>query len=141
VLTNNLPAFRHLIQHEEAKQQFRRVLDLGPHHSEANLGLGYCLQSLGDHEGLLEAFRATARATAASKRPLVSKIVAQAISRCRDAFMVLPPFPPCRSYPVCGSTPTLLLDAVPFSAPAWPPRAMVARVQRLTPAKHIPPGF
>jgi hypothetical protein len=52
-----------------------------------------------------------------------------------------PPFPPCRSYPVCGSTPTLLLNAVPFSAPAWPPRAMMARVQRLAPAKHIPPGF
>jgi O-antigen biosynthesis protein len=37
--------------------------------------------------------------------------------------------------------PTLSLDAVPFSALAWPPRAMMARVQRLTPAKHIPPGF
>jgi O-antigen biosynthesis protein len=37
--------------------------------------------------------------------------------------------------------PMLSLDAVPFSALAWPPRAMNARVQTLAPAKHIPPGF
>jgi O-antigen biosynthesis protein len=37
--------------------------------------------------------------------------------------------------------PTLSLDAVPFSALAWPPRAMNARVQKLPRAKHIPPGF
>jgi GT2 family glycosyltransferase len=37
--------------------------------------------------------------------------------------------------------PTLSLDSVPFSALAWPPRAMNARVQKPTIAREIPSGF
>jgi GT2 family glycosyltransferase len=37
--------------------------------------------------------------------------------------------------------PMLSLDAIPFSALAWPPRNMAARLQRRIAAREIPPGF
>jgi O-antigen biosynthesis protein len=37
--------------------------------------------------------------------------------------------------------PTLSLDAIPFSALAWPPRSRDPRINRAPIAAHIPPGF